>query len=87
MTSGPAEELHDDRELQRFLISIYNFKAQGNEVFLVAAGGRIPRIQELVEIPSSTNDHFYRVFDMMQFKQIVDSIPEHIVYRELGMME
>lgn len=72
----------DTGHLQSLIWIATRIKVLGPAIFLVAIGHRLPNIKELVLIPSSTNSHFYRVSNMREFKQLVDGIPEHIVYQD-----
>ena len=82
VTDGPDErKLNDTERLQKIIWTAIQIQTQGPEVFVVAVGHRIPRIEELTLIASSTDAHFYRVSDMLALKQIVDSIPVHIIYQ------
>ena len=72
----------DTGHLQSLIWIATRIKVLGPAIFLVAIGHRLPNIKELVVIPSSTNSHFYRVSNMREFKQLVDGIPEHIVYQD-----
>ena len=83
VTDGPCERnLNDMFNLQRVIWATMQIKTLGSEVFVVAVGRRIPRIEELLLIPSSTDVHFYRVANMAAFKRLVDGIATHIVYRD-----
>ena len=83
VTDGPCERnLNDTIKLQRLIWASMQIKTQGPEVFVVAVGRRIPRIEELLLIPSSTDVHFYRVANMAEFKRLVDGIAAHIVYQD-----
>ena len=82
VTDGPNErKLNDIERLQRIIWTAMQLQTEGPEVFVVAVGHRISRIEELILIASSTDSHFYRVSDMLALKQIVDSIPVHIIYQ------
>lgn len=83
VTTGPCERtLTETIKLQRLIWVAMQIKNLGAEVFVVAVGNRIPRIEELLLIPSSTDVHFYRVANMTAFKSLVDEIPIHIVYQD-----
>lgn len=83
VTNGPRDRKpNDTTNLQKIMWTVTQIKTGGSEVFVVAVGHRIHRIEELVVIPSSTDAHFYRVSNMTSFKQIVDGIPVHIVYQD-----
>lgn len=83
VTDGPSERNpNDTATLQRMTWTAIKIRTLGPEVFLVAVGHRVPRIEELLVIPSSTDTHFYRVSNMTAFKQIVDGIPVHIFYQD-----
>ena len=56
------------RSTRRGLFETMQIKTVGSEVFVVAVGRRIPRIEELLLIPSSTDAHFYRVANMAAYK-------------------
>jgi len=83
VTDGPCERnLNDTTKLQNLIWVAMQIKTMGPEVFVVAVGRRIPRIEELLLIPSSTDVHFYRVANMAAFKRLVDEIAKHIVYQD-----
>lgn len=83
VTNGPDERnLNETEKLQKIIWIAIQLRIRGAEVFVVVVGYKIPRIEELIQIASSTDTHFYRVSDMPSFKQIVDGIPVHIVYQE-----
>lgn len=83
VTTGPcARNLNEAITLQRLIWAAMQIKSLGAEVFVAAVGDRIPRIEELLLIPSSTDVHFYRVASMTAFKSLVDEIPVHIVYQD-----
>ena len=83
MTDGPCERnLTDTAKLQRLIWATVQIKTPGPELFVVAVGRRISRIEELLLIPSSSDVHFYRVSSMAAFKRLVDGIPTHIVYQD-----
>lgn len=83
VTDGPCERhVKDTAKLQRLIWMTVQIKTLGPEVFVIAVGHRIPRIEELLLIPSSSDVHFYRVSNMTAFKRLVDGIPAHIVYRD-----
>ena len=83
VTNGPSERKpNDSAKLQKIMWEAIQIRQMGPEVFLVAVGHRISRIDELVVIPSSTDAHFYRVSSMTALKQIVDGIPVHIFYQD-----
>lgn len=83
VTDGPCERsLNDTAKLQRLIWATVQIKTLGPEVFVVAVGRRIARIEELLLIPSSTDVHFYRVSNMTAFKKLVDGIAAHIVYQD-----
>lgn len=83
VTDGPSErKSNNTARLQSIMWAATQIKTLGPEVFLVAVGHRIPRIEELIVIPSSTDAHFYRVSSMAALKQIVDGIPVHIFYQD-----
>lgn len=83
VTDGPCERnLNDTTKLQNLIWVAMQIKTMGPEVFVVAVGRRIPRIEELLLIPSSTDVHFYRVANMAAFKRLVDGIAKHIVYQD-----
>ncbi|KAL9958534.1 hypothetical protein ACROYT_G035562 [Oculina patagonica] len=83
VTDGPCERsLNDTAKLQRLIWATVQIKTLGPEVFVVAVGHRIPRIEELLLIPSSSDVHFYRVSNMAAFKKLVDGIAAHIVYQD-----
>lgn len=84
VTDGPCERnLNDTINLQRLIWATMQIKTLGSEAFVVAVGRRIPRIEELLLIPSSTDAHFYRVANMAAFKRLVDGISTHIVYQDI----
>ena len=86
VTNGPDERnLNDTEKLQKIIWTAIQLRIRGPEVFVVVVGYKIPRIEELIQIASSTDTHFYRVSDMQTFKQIVDGIPVHIVYQEQNL--
>lgn len=83
VTDGPCERnLNDTTKLQRLIWAAVQIKTLGPELFVVAVGHRIARIQELLLIPSSTDVHFYRVSSMASFKRLVDGVPTHIAYQD-----
>lgn len=83
VTTGPCgRTLTETIKLQRLIWVAMQIKNLGAEVFVVAVGNRITRIEELLLIPSSTDVHFYRVANMTAFKSLVDEIPIHIVYQD-----
>lgn len=86
VTNGPDERnLNETEKLQKIIWTAIQLRIRGAEVFVVVVGYKIPRIEELIQIASSTDTHFYRVSDMLSFKQIVDGIPVHIVYQEQNL--
>jgi len=83
VTDGPCERnLNDTIKVQKLIWTTMQIKTLGPEMFVVAVGRRIPRIEELLLIPSSTDAHFYRVANMAAFKRLVDGIATHIVYQD-----
>ena len=86
VTNGPDERNRNETEkLQKIIWTAIQLRIRGAEVFVVVVGYKIPRIEELIQIASSTDTHFYRVSDMLSFKQIVDGILGHIVYQEQNL--
>ena len=78
VSNGPDERnLNETEKLQKIIWTAIQLRIRGAEVFVVVVGYKIPRIEELIQIASSTKTTILRFRQTDEALLLVPNLPKH----------